>query len=314
MTDIFKDHRLRFNITDYCNFACKTCLREYTHKYHLSIDIIKKVLDETKKYGIKQVGFTGGEPALHPDFYEIVDLVTRSGMNFRLISNGSLLARYAQIEKKYHKLLTLFYFSLDGSTAKTHDFIRRKGSFEQVKESISYFVSKNIPTETVVTLNKLNQHEIKDIITLSLKLGAVKVNFLNAIRTKYNSGIVLDKKEKIECLKQIIKYSRIYKSDTLLIGCSLYTGEHVNICPDLDNYNSCIINPKGELAYCYNIIRFGYNVAIGSLKNHTYLELYAKYKKVALGMSKLRENFIKKNHTFGGFDTCEFCNLCFEST
>ena len=73
--------KLIFELTNLCNFSCVHCIRdEEGPKHHLPMALVAKVLAEVQAYQqVRVVAFTGGEPTLHPQFADIVELVTTSG-------------------------------------------------------------------------------------------------------------------------------------------------------------------------------------------------------------------------------------------
>jgi organic radical activating enzyme len=51
------------------------------------LPIVQKVLKEGHSCGIAHVGLTGGEPTIHPQFPEILKLVSQAGYTFSFVSN-----------------------------------------------------------------------------------------------------------------------------------------------------------------------------------------------------------------------------------
>ena len=70
--------RLIFELTNLCNFSCTHCIRdEEGEKLYLPVALVERVLAEVQPYHtVTYVGFTGGEPTLHPQFDALVRCVT----------------------------------------------------------------------------------------------------------------------------------------------------------------------------------------------------------------------------------------------
>ena len=110
-----------FHITDRCQLNCKHCLRDPEIKSQdLSLDLICNVLDEAwQLYRCKHVGLTGGEPSLHPQFYEIIDAIVARGYTWHVVTNSEKFSRMvAKLDEKPERLstCTAMIFSIDGAT------------------------------------------------------------------------------------------------------------------------------------------------------------------------------------------------------
>ena len=121
--------RLTFHITDRCQLNCDHCLRDPEAKAQdLDLSLIESVLDHARAlFDTRHVGLTGGEPALHPHFYEIVDAIADRGYTWHVVTNGERFERMLQrLGERPARLesMRLLNFSLDGATAETHDAIR----------------------------------------------------------------------------------------------------------------------------------------------------------------------------------------------
>lgn len=82
-----------------CNFKCNFCFNEISFAKHgraikpLSTDLIKKTIDNICLFGVKIVRFTGGEPLLRPDIFELCKYAKAKKLEVRLNTNGSLITK-----------------------------------------------------------------------------------------------------------------------------------------------------------------------------------------------------------------------------
>lgn len=151
-----------------CNLNCLHCGSQAgkDRSNELSTAEGKKLINDLAKIGAKEFCFMGGEPFLRKDWYELAKEVKDLGMKFLIISNG-----FNFDEDKLNKLISLDPYavstSLDGGTAKTHDYIRgRESSFDRVMNYIKLSKDAGLPTTAITTVSKLNFHElplIKDL-------------------------------------------------------------------------------------------------------------------------------------------------------
>src|SRR3954471_13598583 len=60
-----------------CNIACRHCFITCGPKEDrvpmMTRAAVRATLDECARLGVKNIYFTGGEPMLHPEFFEVID-------------------------------------------------------------------------------------------------------------------------------------------------------------------------------------------------------------------------------------------------
>ena len=79
--------------TNQCNLKCVHCYQdaEEATERELSTDEAKKMIDEIARTGFKIMIFSGGEPLLRPDIYELVAHAASRGLRPVFGSNGTLI-------------------------------------------------------------------------------------------------------------------------------------------------------------------------------------------------------------------------------
>jgi len=178
------------NLTNTCNAHCKMCQYESSNRLNtnveqLSLEDIKKLVDEMSPYAPNISFVGGGEPLTHKKIVEIVAYVHSKGLFVGLTTNGILLKEYA----KDLALAGLDYVtvSLDGP-ADIHNKIRGvnncyQKAVEGIKEIKKY---DGVIVQTSTTVFDMNYNKIsellKDLSTLRIdaKFGALMMNFINS--------------------------------------------------------------------------------------------------------------------------------------
>jgi len=148
-----------------CNLKCLHCGSSAgkARSNELSTDEAIQLCKDLSKLNAQEICLMGGEPFLRKDWYIIGKQIRDLDMKLLIISNG-----YNINKDIISKLVTLdphsVSTSLDGSTAKTHDYIRGvKGSFDKVMEYISLSKQADLPTTVITTVSKLNFKELPEI-------------------------------------------------------------------------------------------------------------------------------------------------------
>lgn len=108
----------------------------------------------------KEITILGGEPFLHPDWFEIAQTIKDYGMRIIIVSNGLIIndAIISQLQKIEPYAIAI---SIDGGTPETHDTIRqRSGSFQFCMKALQHLQSTNLPSSVITTVNKKNLSEL----------------------------------------------------------------------------------------------------------------------------------------------------------
>ena len=148
-----------------CNLKCKHCGSSAgkARPNELSTDEAIRLCKDLAELDTKEVCLMGGEPFLRKDWHIIAKKIIDLNMKLLVISNGyninkDIISKLVKLEP--HSVST----SLDGSTAKTHDYIRGvNGSFDKVLEYISLSKKADLPTTVITTVSKLNFKELPEI-------------------------------------------------------------------------------------------------------------------------------------------------------
>jgi AdoMet-dependent heme synthase len=129
---------------------------------------------------------TGGEPMLHPQFFEIGAIAKELGFVTRVRTNGHSLGR-RNIERLLKEVDPYrAEISLHGATAETHDLQTRvTGSFDKLTNNIRVAVEAGLKIEMVTTPTKWNQHQIPEIFQLTDELG-VTLRFQGPVMPRDN--------------------------------------------------------------------------------------------------------------------------------
>ncbi|MDD4937402.1 MAG: radical SAM protein [Candidatus Shapirobacteria bacterium] len=198
---------LFIRITENCNASCFMCgFAQSKKQFYVTLEQFKDIVDKAYEAGIKMVRFTGGEPLLHPNIVDFVQLFKEKNIKTSIISNGFLLP------EKYENLISngldQLVLSLDGSKAELHDNLRNlPGAFDNLTGSIKKI--KSIQNNFLIRINTvvspLNINDLENILKLLIDLDVDQWSII-PIKSKEN---IWEKVEKKEFLKI---YSRFQKN------------------------------------------------------------------------------------------------------
>lgn len=183
-----------WNITKQCNLRCKHCYASagpFRHSDELTLKEKIKLVDELDEAGVTMLSFSGGEPLISPDFWEVAGYASSKGMYTTIATNGTLLTR-ENVEKLKKIGIRYVEVSLDAPEPRVHDMFRGvEGAWERTVEGIKNVVkSGTFDTAIATTVTKYNLDQIPQMIDLAISLGVRKFIAFNFIPTGRGRDII----------------------------------------------------------------------------------------------------------------------------
>ena len=169
-------------VTDRCNLSCPTCYASSspTHGRHRTLEEIEFMLDAiVRSEGEPDVvQLSGGEPTVHPQFFEILDLAkARPIRHLMLNTNGIRIAKDLEFTRRLASYMPDFEVYLQFDSFKPEALVQLRGQDLSAirKQALEHLNRFNLSTTLVVTLQKgLNDDEIGDIICYALAQPCVR--------------------------------------------------------------------------------------------------------------------------------------------
>ncbi|MDH3719212.1 MAG: radical SAM protein [Planctomycetota bacterium] len=130
-----------------CNLSCHHCFISCHPKNDtfgfLTLDHVRRRLEESVALGVKEYYFTGGEPFLNPDMVAILEQTLQYGPA-TVLTNGTVLKptwlQRLQAAEAASLYSLEFRVSIDGFSPETNDPIRGAGTFRRALEGIVQLV------------------------------------------------------------------------------------------------------------------------------------------------------------------------------
>lgn len=161
----------QWHITDACDQRCKhcyifsenNCKKIDSMNWEQIQDTFYNCLDFCEVYGRSPYFYlTGGDPILHPSFWDLLELFHAHGIPFTILGNPFHLN-----DEVCARLKTLgcekYQMSLDGMK-DTHDWFRKPGSFQITLEKVACLNRAGIRSVIMTTVSGTNIDEVPDII------------------------------------------------------------------------------------------------------------------------------------------------------
>jgi radical SAM/SPASM domain protein of ACGX system len=127
-------------------------------------------LDFCEIYGrLPYFYITGGDPILHPDFWNLLGLMKEKEIPFTLMGNPFHLNDEVCCRLKEYGCQK-YQMSIDG-LRETHDWFRKPGSFDCTLEKVECLNSAGIRSVIMTTVSKTNMLEMPGIIDAVVEAG-----------------------------------------------------------------------------------------------------------------------------------------------
>lgn len=240
-----------------CNFHCQFCFNKISFASHgrdikeLSTEYYKKVIKNIAKLGIKIIRFTGGEPLLRSDIFELMIYAKKLGLEVRLNTNGSLIN--IKTARKLSGLVDNVLIPIESWNEKSEDKITGyKNSLPKKIQAIKLLKKNKIPIVRVGTVaTKTNIKNFDKLAKLILNLPINEWEFYRPINLDKKSE--LNKKDIESLVNKIINLRKKTGKNIMVSNaipfCAIKEKYKLNLisCGALfdEGHGRLIIDPRG---------------------------------------------------------------------
>lgn len=173
-----------FNCTHKCNLACRHCYAASDaalDKHELSSDKAMQLIDELAGMGTSVVLFSGGEPLMRDDIFDLVAHAKQKNISPVLSTNGTLITR--QAAETFASIgLNYIGVSIDAAEPQANDDFRRwNGAFEMARQGIINAHTAGIRTGLRFTMTRHNINHIPAIFALTEELHINRICFYHLV-------------------------------------------------------------------------------------------------------------------------------------
>jgi MoaA/NifB/PqqE/SkfB family radical SAM enzyme len=179
---------MTFAVTYDCQCSCVHCSAGKHKKMgmkELSTEEAKKVIDESQKLGISILAFTGGEPLLRKDIFELISYVNKKKTLPIMFTNGQYLTE-ENVEKLIKADLYCLFVSIDSPIPDQHDKLRgMPGLYEDAIEGIKRMIQKGglVGISSYATRSATEQGMYKKLHALGKELGVHNIILFDGVPT-----------------------------------------------------------------------------------------------------------------------------------
>ena len=238
-----------------CNFSCPFCFNKVSFARDgrqiktMPTDYVKQIINSIKKAGTKIVRFTGGEPLLRKDIFDLMKYAKIQGLEVRLNTNASLITKKTvrRFEGIVDNILIPFQSYLHQEESEITGY---QGSLGRKINAVKLLKNEGVPIIRAGTVISpkiiLNLDKMAGFI---FQLPLDRWDFYRPIPLKNNEGLL--KSEDIEIL--VKKLLKLRKEKEVLIAnalpfCAIANKNHLNAVSQGalydDGHRRLVIDPR----------------------------------------------------------------------
>lgn len=259
---------VELHLTDVCNLNCGWCtdneLRK--NKATLPIQTIEKLFKEFREHNTGVTLEGGGEPTLHPQFKDIVDIGNELSVDLGLITNGTV-----DISDSVHKLKWI-RVSLDSSNKEEYKAEKGVDSFDKVIGNLQKMASMRNTRKTFIgvgyVLTKRNQSNLKELIKTLDEIG---IDYLYFRPVEEAPDIMPTVDEMLDLRKQLVELTKETRIK-YMISISDRVVDKNNNLPCIAHSLTSIIHANGDVSLCEK--RRSENIILGNVNDSSFQEIW----------------------------------------
>ncbi|MCB9640186.1 MAG: radical SAM protein [Myxococcales bacterium] len=161
-----------FTLTERCHLHCQQCYLVEDIRGELDTSEVKDALDQLAEFGATNITFTGGEPLLRPDIYEIIQHASHHGFAITLFTSGTP-CNPTRVQKLKQAGVHYVSVTLYAAEAGPHDTITQaEGSWAKTVDGLKNLRKAGLKTEVKYLQMQENRGQLVATRELAGKLGA----------------------------------------------------------------------------------------------------------------------------------------------
>ncbi len=169
---------IAWEITRACAYACVHCRADAQHgrdPAELSTAEAKALVDRIAAFGSPILVFTGGDPMIRPDLFEIIRYATDKGLRCSLTPTATELATKERLALAREAGVRRIALSLDSPSPEVHDEFRRvPGSWGRTMAILRSALTIGLAAQINTTVTRRTLELLPEMVDFVKEAGAVQ--------------------------------------------------------------------------------------------------------------------------------------------
>lgn len=170
---------IAWEVTRACAYACVHCRADAQHRRdprELSTVEAKALIERLAAFGNHPIlVFTGGDPMMRPDLFELIAYATEQGLRCSLTPTATALPTQERLEKVRDAGVRRIALSLDAPRPEIHDDFRQiPGSWQRTMDILHRAQDVGLSVQVNTTVSKHNVDILHEMIPFIQEVNAVQ--------------------------------------------------------------------------------------------------------------------------------------------
>lgn len=195
---------IAWEVTRACAYACVHCRADAMHTpdpNELNTEEALRLIDRLADFGSPILIFTGGDPMMRKDLYQLIEYATKKGLRCSLTPTATALPTTARLEKARDAGIRRIALSLDAPRPEIHDSFRQvNGSWQRTIDILHRAQEVGISVQVNTTVAKHNVDILDEMIPFLQEVGAVQWSLFFLVptgRAQANNMISAEQHERV---------------------------------------------------------------------------------------------------------------------
>ena len=164
-------------ITDYCNLNCPICFVNNNDSYHMDVDVFSMIIENLieSEGHLENITLSGGEPTLHPRFWELVNIAKRPEIaRISIVTNGIRLAQDRDFCRRMKENDLYAILQWDGFDNGVYHNLRGIPLLDIKNNALRNLMEDKISTQLIyVVVKRVNDDQLGQSLDLLLEKESI---------------------------------------------------------------------------------------------------------------------------------------------
>jgi len=181
-----------WNMTRTCNLSCTHCYSDSDYKKYdgeLTTEEAKSFIDDLADFNVPVLLFSGGEPLIRDDIFELAEYTAEKGMRPTISTNGTLIDK--DVARRLKDIGVGYVgISLDGVKETNDKFRGKEGAFDKALRGMNNCLEIGQRVGLRFTINRHNYKDLNDIFDLIEEENIPRACFYHLVYSGRGSEMV----------------------------------------------------------------------------------------------------------------------------
>ena len=169
---------IAWEVTRACAFACKHCRADAQHQrdpQELTTEEGYRLIDRLAEFGSPILIFTGGDPMMRRDLFDLISYATQKGLRCSLTPTATALPSIERLNQAKEAGIRRIALSLDAPSPEVHDEFRQVlGSWQRTMQILHNAKKVGLSVQVNTTVSTFNVDRLPEMVPFIQEVDAVQ--------------------------------------------------------------------------------------------------------------------------------------------